>query len=93
MTNNALRINVADNVIVALQALKKGDAAVVGNSRILEVKEDIQAGHKIALVGIASGEKVYRYGEPIVEATRTINRGEWVHVHNTRPVPSDKTVQ
>ena len=93
MTNNALRINLADNVIIALQALKKGDVAIVENNKIFEVMEDIQAGHKIALQSIAAGEKVYRYGEPIVEATRTINRGEWVHVHNTRPVPSDMTVQ
>lgn len=92
MTNNALRINLTDNVIIALQALKKGDAAIVENKKIFEVMEDIQAGHKIALESIAAGEKIYRYGEPIVEATRTINRGEWVHVHNTRPVPSEITV-
>jgi len=89
--NNALRINPTDNVIIALQALKKGDVVILENKKSFEVMEDIPAGHKIALENIAAGEKVYRYGEPIVEATRAINRGERVHVHNTRPVPGDIT--
>jgi len=91
MKNNALRINPTDNVVIALQALKKGDVVILENEKSFEMMEDIQAGHKIALENIASGEKIYRYGEPIVEATRTINRGEWVHVHNTRPIPGDMT--
>lgn len=89
MKNNALRINPTDNVIIALQSLKKGDTVILDNEKSFEMMEDIQAGHKIAMENIASGAKVYRYGEPIVEATRTINRGEWVHVHNTRPIPGD----
>ena len=91
MKNNALRINPTDNVIIALQALKKGDVVILENKKSFEVMEDIPAGHKIALENIVAGEKVYRYGEPIAEATRAINRGEWVHVHNTRPVPGDIT--
>ena len=91
MKNNALRINPTDNVVIALRSLKKGDTVILENEKSFEMIEDIQAGHKIALENIASGEKVYRYGEPIVEATRTINRGEWVHVHNTRPIPGDIT--
>jgi altronate hydrolase len=91
MKNNTLRINPNDNVIIALQALKKGDMAILGNKKIFEVLEDIQEGHKIALENITAGEKVYRYGEPIVEATRTIKRGEWVHVHNNHPILGDIT--
>jgi len=91
MKTNALRINPTDNVVIALQALKKGDMVILENEKSFEMLEDIQAGHKIALENIALSEKVYRYGEPIVEATRIINRGEWVHVHNTRPIPGDMT--
>ena len=91
MKNNTLRINPTDNVIIALQSLNKGDMVILENKKSFEVMEDIQAGHKIALENIAVGEKVYRYGEPIVEATQTINCGEWVLVHNTRPVPGDIT--
>lgn len=89
MKNNALRINPFDNVIIALQTLKKGDVVTLESKKIFDATEDIQVGHKIALEHIAAGEKVYRYGEPILEATRAINRGEWVHIHNTRPIPGD----
>ncbi len=91
MRNNALKINPADNVVIALQALKKGDAVVLEDEQSFQVTEDIPAGHKIALKDIASGEKVYRYGEPILEATREIHRGEWVHLHNARPCLGDLT--
>jgi hypothetical protein len=91
MKNNALRINPTDNVVIALRSLKKGDTVILENEKSFEVMEHIQAGHKIALENMAAGEKVYRYGEPIVEATRTINLAEWVHVHNTRPIPGDIT--
>ena len=91
MKNNALRINPTDSVVIALRSLKKGDTVILENEKSFEMTEDIQAGHKIALKNIAAGEKVYRYGEPIVEATRIINHGEWVHVHNTRPIPGDIT--
>lgn len=89
MKNNGLRINEKDNVAIAMHDIKKAEAVVVDEEKLLEAAEDIEAGHKIALEPIASGEKVYRYGEPIVEATRAIKLGEWVHVHNTQPIPGD----
>ena len=93
MRNNALKINPSDNVIIALQSLKKGDPVILESKKIFDAVEDIQAGHKIALKNITAGEKIYRYGEPIVEATQAINRGEWVHIYNTRPVPGDMTTK
>jgi hypothetical protein len=39
-------------------------------------------GHKVALVPIAAGEKVCKYGAPIGSATRQIRPGEHVHTHN-----------
>jgi altronate hydrolase len=87
MKSNALKIDGKDNVIVALQPLKKGEPIVVDGQRLLDVAEDVAAGHKIALTAIRSGAAVVRYGEPIVQATRDIGQGEWVHVHNTRPIP------
>jgi hypothetical protein len=89
LKNNALKINEKDNVVIAVHDIKKGEAVVIGGQRLLDAAEDVGAGHKIALAQMASGEKVYRYGEPIVESTRAIEPGEWVHVHNTRPIPGD----
>jgi altronate hydrolase len=91
LKNNTLKINAADNVVITLQPIKRGDDLILDNKKIFGATEDVPAGHKIALENIGEGEKIYRYGEPILEATKTINQGEWVHVHNTRPIPGDLT--
>jgi len=89
MRSNALRVNEKDNVAVATEPIKEASPVIVGGVRLFEAREDIPLGHKIALVPIARGGRVIRYGEPIVEATRDIAQGEWVHVHNTRPILGD----
>ena len=91
MKNNALRINTSDNVVIALESLNKDDDIIIDGKILFSTTEDIQAGHKIATDHIASEEKIYRYGEPILVATRAIFRGEWVHVHNTQPISGDLT--
>ena len=87
MRNNALKSNVHDTIVVATQPIKKGETVVVDGERLVDAVEDIEAGYKVAIVEVPEGEKVYRYGEPIVQATRRIRPGEWTHVHNTRPIP------
>ena len=89
MNNNALKISENDNVAIAMHNVAKGEAVVVDGQEILNAVEDIEAGHKIALAAIEAGVNVYRYGEPIVETTRAVEPGEWVHVHNTQPIKGD----
>jgi altronate hydrolase len=89
MENNALKINEKDNVAIAMHDIKKGETVVIDGQEMFDAIEDIEAGHKIALSVIASGDNVYRYGEPIVEATRAIQTGEWAHVHNTQPIKGE----
>ncbi len=89
MKSNALKINDKDNVAIAMHDIGKGEAVVVNGERLFEAADDIAAGHKIALASIDTGGKVYRYGEPIVEATCALSQGEWVHVHNTQPIPGE----
>jgi hypothetical protein len=89
LKNNALKIHEDDTVAIATHPIKKGEPVVVNGKRLFEAAEDIEAGHKIALVPIAAGKTVFRYGEPIVESTRAIGPGEWVHVHNTQPIKGD----
>jgi altronate hydrolase len=88
---NALRISPKDNVVIATISIAKGEAVTIkeGLDQPLVAVEDIEAGHKIALAPIAADGFVFRYGEPIIQATRSIGRGEWVHVHNTQPIPGD----
>ncbi|MBE0601644.1 MAG: UxaA family hydrolase, partial [Firmicutes bacterium] len=70
-----------DNVVVALQPFHKGDS-IQENS--LTVRDELPAGHKIALRPITRGEPVIKYGLPIGAATKDIAQGEHVHTHNLK---------
>ncbi|MFH1880743.1 MAG: altronate dehydratase family protein [Bacillota bacterium] len=70
-----------DNVVVALQPLRRGETIKEIGVRLID---DIPAGHKIAIRPIADGEPVLKYGLPIGAATRDIRAGEHVHTPNLR---------
>ena len=42
----------------------------------------LQLGHKIAIGDIGEGDRIIKYGETIGYASRMIEPGEHVHVHN-----------
>jgi len=86
MNNNALKVNPRDNVVIATRQITRGEDIVVDGVKLLSAAEDVAASHKVALVDIKAGGDVIRYGEPIVQARDDISRGQWVHVHNTRPI-------
>lgn len=48
------------------------------------VCDAVPLGHKVALVDVAEGEQVIKYGVPIGRATRDIRPGEHVHTHNLK---------
>ncbi|HJU23005.1 MAG TPA: UxaA family hydrolase [Casimicrobiaceae bacterium] len=83
----ATALDARDNVAVVLEAVpadhavrvKIGDAIVT-----IVAREPIALGHKIALADLPPGAPLLKYGECIGEATATIARGAWVHVHNVR---------
>jgi altronate hydrolase len=87
--SNAVILHEKDNVAVAIRPVKAGESVVVDDEAVLTATEDVDVGHKIALAAVEDGGLVYRYGEPIIQATRAIEPGHWVHVHNTRPIPGD----
>jgi len=72
-----LRINPADNVIVALQPLTKGCEIDVDGRRIT-LLTDVPAGHKCALSDIPRGENVIKYGFPIGYALHDIRQGTYL---------------
>ena len=72
-----LKIDPRDDVATALVALAPG-ARVAG----VAVRDDIPAGHKIALRSICAGEPILKYGWPIGRATTAIEPGRHVHTHN-----------
>lgn len=72
-----------DNVVIALDALEKGDTLVLnGEIAGFTAAESVPQGHKIADRDIAAGEVIYKYGHPIGLAAVDIKAGEYVHVHN-----------
>ena len=48
----------------------------------LRVACEVPVGHKVCVRQIAEGAKVIKYGAPIGSATRRIEPGEHVHLHN-----------
>jgi altronate dehydratase len=76
-----LKINQKDNVAIILNSIKKGESFdLEGNP--WTAKENINFGHKIALIDLPRGSRVVKYGEEIGCATQDIKKGDWVHVHN-----------
>jgi altronate dehydratase small subunit len=76
-----------DNVATATRDISAGELlsfAIAGRQATLTARQDIRFLHKVALRDIAPGERVYKYGAVIGEATRPIAAGEHVHVHNIR---------
>jgi len=87
MSKKAVQIDHLDNVATVTSDTRAGETVEVlspSGEVILKVKpvEDIRFGHKIALKTIKRGETVVKYGEVIGVASRDINPGDWVHVHN-----------
>jgi altronate hydrolase len=76
---NALRLNGADNVAIALRRIAAGEP--VGLEGIVAA-EPIGNGHKVALAPIATGQPVLKYGQVIGVATADIAAGAHVHSHN-----------
>ncbi|MBQ9543563.1 MAG: altronate dehydratase [Clostridia bacterium] len=72
-----IRIEDRDSVAVCPFGLKKGESD--GN---ITAQSDVPAGHKIALIDIEPGEKVFKYAYPIGHASKKIGAGEHVHSHN-----------
>lgn len=80
-----------DHVGVAVRDLKAGETVtgVYLHSRQtvqLMAVEDIPLGHKMALIGLRAGDQVLKYNEVIGTATRSIETGQHVHIHNLQSV-------
>ena len=81
-TTRILRLRPRDNVAVTLADLQAGATVVYSDSPPLTLRDAVPFGHKVAMVPIAIGEPVVKYGETIGLATQPIAPGEHVHTHN-----------
>ncbi len=78
-----IQINPRDNVAVCLESMVKGEKIMINGQQIL-LKEEIPAGHKIALFPIAEGDNVVKYGEPIGHVICALETGTHIHSHNLK---------
>jgi len=86
-TASAVVISEKDNVATATRAIKSGEKLTVrvGEKETeIAIKNDIKFLHKFALKDINKGDRIFKYGMLIGEATADISQGEHVHVHNVR---------
>ncbi len=74
----ALRLSDQDNVMVAVDEIRPGEAPVAGPT----ARERVPKGHKIATAAIETGAPVLKFGQIIGFASKPIAVGEWVHEHN-----------
>ena len=81
MMQYILQIHPADNAAVALRTVPARTALAPDGFPVIS-REEIPAGHKIALTDIAAGENVIKYGFPIGHASGDIHAGEHIHSHN-----------
>ena len=74
-----------DNVATATGEIVAGSDVMVrvGDEMIsIHVSEPIPFGHKFAIRSIEDQETILKYGEAIGAATKKIEPGQHVHVHN-----------
>ena len=83
MQYRAIKTSPQDNVAIAVSTIPKGATVTIPDGGELVSNQEIPLGHKIALVQMAKGADVIRYGEAICQAAENIRPGDWVHVHNT----------
>lgn len=83
MTASVLQLAPDDDVVVALRKLDPGEAIEVGGRAVI-VREAIPFAHKLAMVDLAAGLTVRKFGVPIGSTTTAVPAGALVHVHNLK---------
>ena len=83
---NAILLSPLDNIVVLAHRGVAGDMIRFGDAAEATVRlaTSLGLGHKVACRRIAAGEKILKYGVPIGSATRDIEPGEHVHLHNMK---------
>lgn len=76
-----IQVDPRDQVAVAVESLADGTVVEVAGRRVRALQV-IPKGHKVALVPIAAGADVLKFGWPIGRATAAIPAGAHVHSHN-----------
>lgn len=82
LENYIIRLNQLDNVVTVIKDIAPENYSF--NGCVIEIKQGVERGFKIAVGSISKGEKLYKYGQPIGVASADIRPGELVHIHNLK---------
>ncbi len=74
-----LRLSPVDDVVIAARPIKAGQ---VIEQEGVSARQDVPAGHKMAVKAVSKGNPVKRYGQIIGFATEDIAIGDHVHTQN-----------
>lgn len=92
MNVNALLMDSRDNVVTCVQDVEAGGQVIYrkdGQTCTLTAKQAIPACHKVALMPLAEGEDVIKYGELIGRAKASVEEGGLVDHETIYSVPRD----
>ena len=91
MSKNFLQIHPNDNILAALQDMKK-DFIINFEGKSFPLKNNLAAKHKFALHDFKVGDPIIMYGTLIGKATRPIAQGEGITIDNVVHASSDYNV-
>lgn len=83
MKGKLIKVHPDDNVAIALVDLWKG-GSVNFEGEDINILEDAQAKHKIAMVDLAAGDSIFMYGVLVGKATSLIKKGGVLTVNNVK---------
>ncbi|MCM8568417.1 altronate dehydratase family protein [Gramella jeungdoensis] len=83
MKNKLIKVHPDDNVAIALIDLWQGDKIEFEGEEVI-ILSDVKAKHKITMVDLAKGDKIYMYGVLVGKATEEIKRGDVLTVNNIK---------
>lgn len=88
MSKRFLQINPEDNLLVALQDLKKGEI-IHHKGDTIELVDDIAAKHKFTTEAIPEGGNAIMYGVLVGHASQAIPKGGLIHTFNLHHASQD----
>ena len=86
MAKVAMIIHKSDHVATCIAAVKKGETVELmfngKKTKKLKAKRKIPFAHKICVKAMKKGDQCLKYGLSIGSASKAIQVGDYIHVHN-----------
>lgn len=87
---NSVHVKDIDTCVTVTTPIAKGDIVRYvcsdGTLDTVVSNDEIPVYHKISIAKVEQGGFIYKYGENVGQAICEINPGDYVHIHNVKPV-------